>query len=326
MSRRSAVAALLLVALPACSSVRDDAATATTRRAPTTTSTPSTTSTTSTTAPPPPPAAVRVLESPAGVALPVERVAPGGGWVVRTPCGHDATTAAGTPLVAADVVLDPGHGGDERGAVAPNGLHEKDVNLAVAQAAAAALRRAGSTVVLTRTGDVRMTLGTRALVATTLRPRAFVSIHHNSDPDGPSPRPGTETYFQVASSESKRLAGLVYEEVERALEPYRVAWVADRDAGAKYRLGSSGADYYGILRRTAGVTAALAELAFVSNAPEAALLARPDVQVAEGDAVARGIVRFLTTNDPGSGFVTPYPRTTPAGPGGGTGGCVDPAL
>ena len=35
---------------------------------------------------------------------------------------------------------------------------------------------------------------------------------------------------------------------------------------------------------------------------------------------------FLTTKDPGSGFVTPYPRTTPAGPGGGSQGCVDPQL
>jgi hypothetical protein len=64
----------------------------------------------------------------------------------------------------------------------------------------------------------------------------------------------------------------------------------------------------------------------VSNPPEEELLSRADVQKAEGEAVARGIVRYLTTRDPGSGYVTPYPRTTPAGPGGGSSNCVDPTL
>ena len=41
--------------------------------------------------------------------------------------------------------------------------------------------------------------------------------------------------------------------------------------------------------------------------------------------MARGILRFLRTQDPGSGYVTPIPRTTPAG-GGGSEGCVDPQL
>jgi hypothetical protein len=50
------------------------------------------------------------------------------------------------------------------------------------------------------------------------------------------------------------------------------------------------------------------------------------VQAVEGQAVARGIVRYLTTKDPGSGFVTPYDRTEPAGPGGGSSGCTDPPL
>jgi len=71
---------------------------------------------------------------------------------------------------------------------------------------------------------------------------------------------------------------------------------------------------------------ALAELAYISDPAEANLLLRPDVQKVEGEAVARGIVRFLRTRDPGSGFVTPYPRTTPAGGGGGPEGCIDPPL
>ena len=72
--------------------------------------------------------------------------------------------------------------------------------------------------------------------------------------------------------------------------------------------------------------AALAELAYISDPAEAQLLARPDVQKTEGQAVARGIIRYLSTDDPGSGFTTPYPRTEPAGGGGGPQGCVNPPI
>lgn len=267
----------------------------------------------------------KVVVSGRGVVLPVKS-GESGGYRVTTPCSKDALVRGGTPVPSAAVVLDPGHGGSEDGAVGPNGLTEKAVNLAVARHAQAGLERHGLSAVLTRTGDYRMTLAARAAVAKALRPMAFVSLHHNSVPDGPRRGPGTETFYQVESPSSKRLAGLVYEEVVRALSAYQVAWVADRDAGAKFRRNSRGGDYYGILRQTAGVTSVLAELAYISNPAEAQLLVRPDVQQAEGEAVARGIVRFLTTSDPGSGYVTPYPRDEPAGPGGGDAGCVDPPL
>ena len=272
-----------------------------------------------------PPGDVRALATGTGVVVPVEAIV-AGGYQVRTPCGATATLT-GSPIPATMVVLDPGHGGNEPGAIGPNGLTEKALNLNVARVAEAALERVGIPTVLTRTGDYRVTLDVRAMIVTRLRPLAFVSVHHNSSPDGPFPRPGSETYFQIASPDSKRLAGLLYEESVRTLSAYPgVSWVADRDAGAKYRLNSRGGDYYGILRRSAGVPASLAELAFLSNPPEADLLARPDVQQAEGEAVARGIIRYLTTRDPGSGFTEPYPREEPAGPGGGSRGCVEPAF
>jgi hypothetical protein len=50
------------------------------------------------------------------------------------------------------------------------------------------------------------------------------------------------------------------------------------------------------------------------------------VQSAEAGAIARGVIRYLTTSDPGSGFVEPYQRTTPAGGGGGSSNCADPPL
>ena len=310
--------------------------TTTTTSAPTTTTVAPTT-TAATTPPPAMPATtavapvpapagdVKVLVTPKGVVVPVTgREA--SGYRVTTPCGRSAVVTGGTPVTAATVVLDPGHGGAEPGAVSPGGLPEKGVNLGVVNAARAALEKAGVNTVRTRTSDYRVTLATRADIVKALDPKAFVSVHHNAEPDGPRDGPGTETYYQVASPDSKRLAGLIYEEVVKALAAYPVAWVADTDAGAKYRKNINGDDYYGILRRTQGVASALAELAFVSNPPEADLLARPDVQQVEGEAVARAILRFLNTGDPGSGFVEPYPRTSPAGGGGGSSNCVDPPL
>jgi N-acetylmuramoyl-L-alanine amidase len=252
----------------------------------------------------------KAVVTPSGVVVPVIAFDEGRGWRVRTPCNHTATVADGTPLTHVDIVLDPGHGGAEPGAISPGGLREADVNLAVSGFAKSALEAAGYTVVMTRTADYELFLPPRAEIARDLDPRAFVSIHHNADPDGPRPGPGSETFYQIASPDSKRLAGLLYEEIVRALSAYHVAWVADTDAGAKYRQGQQG-DYYAMLRRPGAVVSVLTEAAFMSNPPEAELLARPDVQKVEGEAVAKAIVRYLTTAAPGSGFTEPYPRTEP---------------
>jgi N-acetylmuramoyl-L-alanine amidase len=270
----------------------------------------------------------------AGVAMAVD--ATDRGWAhVVTPCENHVwvNMADGHVEKTADVVIDPGHGGPESGAVGPGGLREKDLNFAVAQMTLEALKAEGITVALARTGDYRQTLGSRVAVATAMDPKAFVSIHHNAAPDEHRASPGVETYYQTGKdvpadrkTASRRLAGLIYEEVFKALSAYQADWAADRDAGTKYRLGDSGNDYYGILRISAigGVVGTLAELAFVTNPTEETLLQRDDVRRAEAGAVARGIVRFLRTNDPGTGFIEPYPRTEPAGGGGGSQGCVDP--
>ena len=104
-----------------------------------------------------------------------------------------------------------------------------------------------------------------------------------------------------------------------------VSWAADTDAGAKVRLNSEGGDYYGILRRAAGVPAVINEAAFISNAPEEALLARGDVQEGEATAIANGVERFLTTDAPGSGFTEAYPRPSPP-PSTGSGRCTESPL
>jgi N-acetylmuramoyl-L-alanine amidase len=328
--------AVLFVVAAACSSgaTRDVTPRSTTTlhvRATTTTAAP--VQTTTSTAPPPrlPPATaapqVLALTTPTGVVVPVFGGGPGH-WIVDSPCGVRTSVAGGTPINGATVVLDPGHGGVETGASGSNGLVEKDLNLTVAKLLKADLEREGATVVMTRTADYRVTLHVRAELAERLRPPVFVSVHHNGGADGPSDKPGTETYYQHDHANSKRLAGLIYEEVFRAFSAYTgVDWHANVDAGAKYRLNDRGGDYYGILRETEDVASALSEALFLSASPsEAALLARPDVQAAEAEAITRAIRRFMLGNDPGSGYVTPIPRTTPAGPGGGSAGCEDPPL
>jgi N-acetylmuramoyl-L-alanine amidase len=266
--------------------------------------------------------------TPTGLTLPVLADRGDGTYEVQTPCSETAVVS-GTPLSGAHVVLDPGHGGDEPGAVGPNGLAEKELNLAVARLVADALRAQGATVVLTRDQDVRLTLSTRALTATNLAPVAFVSIHHNADPDGPSPVPGTEVYFQVASDPSRRLAGLIVEEVRAALGQYDADWVSDVPNGAVARITTrDGGDFYGILRRGGATTTVLSEAAYLSNPTEADLLARPDVQQAEAEAIARAIERFQRGESAAAATYAPGgPLTQPSGgPGGGSRGCVDPPL
>jgi len=266
-----------------------------------------------------------IVETPTGVIAAVVESSDVG-FTIVTPCGEQLVVPEARNLGRKLVVIDPGHGGSEPGAVGVDGLREADLNLAVARAAADVLLADGVTVTLTRNSDIRLTLAARAAIAKASGARAFVSIHHNAAPDGPSSVPGTEVWYQVADPESRRLAGIIYEEVFAALSGYSASWVSDTDAGAKVRLNSRGTDYYGILRNSSGTPAALAELAFISNPTEEQLLATEAVQQAEGAAVAAGVERYLTTADDGSGFVDAYERVTPAGSGGSAKGCVDPPL
>jgi len=261
-----------------------------------------------------------VFISPNGIVLPV--ISDG---VAHTPCNNDVAPV-GTPILGANVVIDPGHGGKEPGAVGPTGLVEKDINLAVALDVQKQLEAQGAKVVLTHSSDYYSTIQNRAEIAQALHPQLFLSIHHNAEPDGPSDVPGNEDFYQIASPESKRLGGLIWEEITAAFTPYKIAWSADTDHGAKYRLSASGGDYLGILRRGAGIPTVLSEAAFISNPPEEQLLRDPAFLHVEATALAKAVTRFVSSKDAGSGFVTPYPRTEPAGGGGGPEGCTDPTL
>jgi N-acetylmuramoyl-L-alanine amidase len=272
-----------------------------------------------------PAADAKVVSTPSGVVAPVVGHE-GDALVVGTPCGSTATLVNASP-VSGEVVLDSGHGGVDPGAIGPTGLTESALNLAVTEHARDALEDAGISVVQTRTGDYSISIAARAAIVEALRPRAMVSIHHNAVSTGHRDSPGTETYYQArgaSAAESKRLAGLVYEEVVAALAPIaEIEWAANGDAGAKHRIDDEDDDYYGILRMTHGTPSVIAELGFISHDVEEALYRDPAVQRVEGEAVARGIERFLTTDDPGSGYVVPFPQSSE---GGGPARCDEPPL
>lgn len=92
------------------------------------------------------------------------------------------------------IVLDPGHGGDEDGAVGPHGVREKDVTLQIAQMAAEQLRtQLGAKVWLTRTKDKNVSLEKRYKIAKKKKADIFISIHANASPN--HKHKGIETYY-----------------------------------------------------------------------------------------------------------------------------------
>jgi N-acetylmuramoyl-L-alanine amidase len=276
-----------------------------------------------------PPSSYRgAAATPTGVVVPVLGTV-AGGWLVGTPCGRTATVR-NVQALKGTVVLDAGHGGKETGAIGPLGHKESDLNTAVVAHARRALQAAGIPAVLTRTEDYRIGVAPRAAIVSAAKPKAVVSIHHNASFSELRDTPGTEIFHQAvgeSAAGSRRLAGLLYEEVTATLARYDVTgWAATRLAGVKHRRNAAGDDFYGILRRTQGTPSALLEVGFMSHEAEERLYARPAVQQAVGEAVARGVVRFLTTAEPGRGFIDPPDLADDNRPGGGTENCQDPPL
>ena len=114
------------------------------------------------------------------------------------------------------IVLDPGHGGSDPGAIGPTGLQEKQVTLPIAEYLKFILEAKGAKVILTRTTDVDVygphasgvdELQARVNVANGNRADAFISIHINSF-SNPNVG-GIATYYFDGSDQSKKLASAV---------------------------------------------------------------------------------------------------------------------
>jgi N-acetylmuramoyl-L-alanine amidase len=259
----------------------------------------------------------RVLQ--AGLTLPIV----GGSSAspeVLTPCltkvrltGSGFTRIAPATNDKKIVVVDAGHGGRSTGAVAPDGTPESIRNLQVAELVRDELQGSVANVVMTRTTNRVVQLDFRVALADALRASFAISIHFNASPDGPSTHPGTTTFGSVADPNGRRAAGVIFE-AERAyldtLTPLlRGSWVSYKDAGALYRLGSRG-DFYRHLRES-HVTWVISEAMFISNEAESRLLARAAVRAGLAHAIATGVMRYLDTDAPGSGWRNPIDRGNP---------------
>ena len=135
-------------------------------------------------------------------------------------------TGAGAPVPAAPsktspvIVLDPGHGGVETGAIGPSGLEEKAVTLDLARRLKGLLERQGATVVLTRDDDRILPLDDRTAIANHNRAILFISIHMNASKRKTAV--GAETYFLAVAAtdaEARTLAGLENKAYEPAAGP-----------------------------------------------------------------------------------------------------------
>jgi N-acetylmuramoyl-L-alanine amidase len=264
------------------------------------------------------------------------------------PQAKRATPGPGFDLSAAVIVVDPGHGDRDWGGVGPTGLGEKEVNLDIAVRVRALMEEphtvdwatgaissgndipAFGAVWLTRDpagpngGDYEAGLGYRAELANAAGADVMVSIHNNTVPNTHTDIPGTEVYYAMSVPGADRLAGILYEELLVSFAAFDVDWSGGDIQGARAREDpDTGGDYYGIFRR-AQMPAAIVEGAYISEPEEEALLRTDAFRQAYAEGVYRGVVRFLTTDDPGSSIHEPELFTADAGTVSGS-GCVVPS-
>src|SRR5262249_5926865 len=103
-----------------------------------------------------------------------------------------ATAKPATPPALRKIVIDPGHGGKDPGAIGVDGIAEKDIVLGVARRLADKLKALGIDVVLTRKDDRFIPLEERTAIANGENADLFISLHVNASPY--SEARGVETY------------------------------------------------------------------------------------------------------------------------------------
>ncbi len=171
------------------------------------------------------------------------------------------------------VVIDPGHGGADPGAIGPGGRREKEVCLALGHALRSSLSRRGLNAILTRGADAEVHLAPRLALVERWRADLFVSLHANSHTTGDAS--GLETYWREPASQ------IFAETVHRT-----VATLLRRpDRGTKQ-------EKLYVLRHPR-VPSLLLESGFISNAGEERLLDDPEFQAQTAFAIAAGIENYL---------------------------------
>jgi len=175
------------------------------------------------------------------------------------------------------VVIDPGHGGPDPGAVGIGGLRETDVVLDVGLQVARLLQSRGVQVLMTRTSEVDVDLPPRVSLANSSGAHVFVSLHANAlSMDRPDVN-GVETFY-FSGGRSIDLAVSIQQQI-MAISP------GTPDRGAR-----PGRFY--VIRRTV-MPSVLTEMGFVTGEIDAPRLADPDFRRRLAQAVANGILSYL---------------------------------
>ncbi|MDD4237663.1 MAG: N-acetylmuramoyl-L-alanine amidase CwlD [Desulfotomaculaceae bacterium] len=188
------------------------------------------------------------------------------------------------------IIIDPGHGGDDPGAVGESGTLEKEIVLEVSKKLAGILTQAGAQVYLTRDTDQDLSdpeqknsygskmqdLTRRVELANQKQADLFISVHVNSFPD--HREGGAQTFSQPGEGDSKKLAEAIQQEMNRfTLNPGRQAKQVDYFAN-----------------RMAKMPSAIVEIGFISNPQEEKLLADPIYQDKVAWSIYAGITRYLS--------------------------------
>jgi len=165
------------------------------------------------------------------------------------------------------IVIDPGHGGEDPGAVA-NGMQEKELNLNIALEMKNLLDKAGLSVLLTREQDETLSLGKRVAIANNEKASLFLSVHCNASTNPLAN--GLEVFHYPQSSSGKKFATSLSESLLLL--------------GRKMR-GVSEEKFY-VLKHS-HMPACLVECGFITNPEEGVWIKSHISEIAE--ALAQGI-------------------------------------
>lgn len=198
------------------------------------------------------------------------------------------------PLAGRHILLDPGHGGFFRGAVADNGLTEADINLDVALQLRGLLEWAGARVAMTRTADRDFLAGTdstvaadlafRVSLADSLQPDVFLSLHHNSNATRDPLLNETQTYYPLGDDGASL-------DLARAIHRHLAINLDIRPA----RLLPGN---FHVLRNSP-VPAVLGEPAMISHPGVAEKLTLAGARRLEAEAYFLGLLEYFAAGDPG---------------------------
>lgn len=217
------------------------------------------------------------------------------------------------------IVVDPGHGGHDPGAVGPTGIQEKDVVLAIGlELKEQLIEELGVDVVMTRSTDVFIPLEERTAIANKVGADLFVSVHANAAPNKSAS--GIETYY-LNLAKTDKVAQLAAKENGTSLEKVSVLQAILFDLMANYKLNDSAhlaeevqkalykkvRGQFGETRNLgvkqgpfyvlvgASMPSILVETAFLSNATEEARLKDPAYHDAAAEGIMEGIRSYINS-------------------------------